>query len=175
MFILLAEDDGCGNAVLRRAGGRAREGEGIARPPTRSRLIANPHHNKIFPAMAVLDELFVLAGKLEKASGLFVDEDKKAKADSVYRLATEQLVACSIVTAIYVTRPGSGLASSKLTSMRKTKSFATDKKLMLPAPSHSAPMELLRDLEISIAEVAEEAKQEEKEKAGGKKGTKRKR
>ena len=42
MFILLAEDDGCGNAVLRRAGGRAREGEGIARPPTRSRLIANP-------------------------------------------------------------------------------------------------------------------------------------
>ena len=28
--------------MLRRAGGRAREGEGIARPPTRSRLIANP-------------------------------------------------------------------------------------------------------------------------------------
>ena len=82
------------------------------------------------------------------------------KLDDVYKsvqastlIATEQIAACSVCTAVYVTAESRGAISTKLQSLRKTKSFATS-----PALGVWLPLALLTALENAIHALNAEEK-----------------
>ena len=80
--------------------------------------------------------------------------------DEVYKsvqastlIATEQIAACSVCTAVYVTAESRGAVSTKLQSLRKTKSFATAPELGI-----KLPLALLSALENAIHALNAEEK-----------------
>ena len=134
-------------------------------------LVMYKDHHKLAPltdnlkeAVSYVDEMLGEDKVLEMPEW----GETKDKALKACSQAIAQVAAAAICTAIYVTRQGRASFSTKIQSLQATKAHCTAKDLGAPVP-----IELLKRLEVALAELkkekkdAEEAAEQKKKPKGG--------
>ena len=118
----------------------------------KTEFVMSDTRSKLTAALESVEDAVDFVSKFMMALGREWDEVYKSVQASTL-IATEQIAACSVCTAVYVTSESKQSVYTKLQSLRKTKSFATSPELGI-----KLPLALLTALEHAIHALNAEEK-----------------